>query len=107
MKAWDIYSFQPEHWPSPRPAVVVSHPERVARKPEVNILMCSSQQAARAPEANEVILDQSDGLDWPTLCKCDLLHSVEKSELKNYRGHVTRERRREIISAINRANGWI
>lgn len=107
MKAWDIYSYQPRNWPQPHPAVIVSHPQRVANKPEVNVLMCSSQQAARPPEANEVILDQSDGLNWPTLCKCDLLHAVEKSELKNYRGHVTAERRKEIIAAINRSNGWL
>lgn len=107
MKTWDIYSFQPPNWPQPHPAVIVSHPQRVANKPEVNVLMCSSQQARRPPEANEVILDQSDGLNWPTLCKCDLLHAVEKSELKNHRGHVTAERRKEIIAAINRSNGWL
>lgn len=107
MKAWDIYSFQPPRWPQAHPAVIVSHPQRVANKPEVNVLMCSSKPATRRPEANEVILDQGDGLDWPTLCKCDLLHVVEKAELKNYRGHVTAERRREIIAAINRSNDWL
>jgi mRNA-degrading endonuclease toxin of MazEF toxin-antitoxin module len=107
MKAWDIYSFQPPNWPEPHPAVIVSHPLRVTNKPEVNVLMCSSQRAARVPKPNEVILDESDGLDWPTICKCDLLHAVEKSDLKQLRGHVTGERRREIIAAINRSNGWI
>lgn len=107
MKAWDIFSFQPQNWPQPHPAVIVSHPQRVANKGEVNVLMCSSQRATRPPEANEVILDDSDGLDWPTLCKCDLLHAVNKAELKHYRGHVTAERQRQIIAAINRSNGWI
>ena len=107
MKPWDIYSFQPAGWPEAHPAVIVSHPQRVANKPEVNVLMCSSRQAARSPEANEVILDESDGLNWLTLCKCDLLHAVEKSELRNYRGRVTPVRRKEIIAAINRSNGWV
>jgi hypothetical protein len=107
MKAWDIYSFQPPNWPQAHPAVIVSHPQRFANKREVNVLMCSSQAASRPPEANEVILDQSDGLDWPTLCKCDLLHAVEKFELNNFRGRVTAERRRQIIAAINRSNGWL
>ena len=69
--------------------------------------MCSTQAATRAPMPNEVILDASDGLDWPTLCKCDMLHLVSKSELKNKRGHVTPARRRQIIVTMNRSNGWV
>jgi hypothetical protein len=107
LKAWDIYSFQPEGWPTRHPAVIVSHPDRVANKAEVNVLMCSSHEATRSAKANEVILDQSDGLNWPTLCRCDFLHQVEKADLKNHRGHVTDIRRRQIINTINRANGWL
>ncbi|HEY6184368.1 MAG TPA: type II toxin-antitoxin system PemK/MazF family toxin [Terriglobales bacterium] len=107
MTAWEIWSYQPAGWPQPHPAVIVSSSARVANKPEVNILMCSSQQASRAPLPNEVILDASDGLNWPTLCKCDLLHLVLKSDLKNKRGAVSPERRRQIIATINRANDWI
>lgn len=107
MKAWEIYSFQPAGWPEPHPCVIVSHPDRVANKPEVNILMCSTQEAKRAAKPNEVILDQADGLDWPTLCKCDLLHAVPKAELKRRRGAVTEARRRQIIATINRANDWV
>jgi len=107
MRAWDIYSFQPTAWPEPHPAVIVSHPDRVARKPEVTILMCSSKEATRPAKPNEVILDDSDGLQWPTLCKCDLLYTVPKSELRNYRGSVTPQRRKQIISTINRSNDWL
>jgi len=107
LKAWEIWSYQPAGWPDPHPAVVVSSPGRVANKPDVNVLMCSSKHATRAPMENEVVLDISDGLDWPTLCKCDLLHLVSKSELMNRRGRVSAERRRQIINAINRSNEWI
>jgi mRNA-degrading endonuclease toxin of MazEF toxin-antitoxin module len=89
------------------PAVIVSHPERVANKAEVTILMCSSHAATRGAKTTEVILDTADGLDWPTLCRCDLLYTVQKSELTHYRGHVTEERRKAIIATINRANGWV
>ena len=27
----------------------------------------------------EIILDTADGLDWPTLCRCDLIFSVKKA----------------------------
>jgi len=107
MTAWDIYSFQPANWPQSHPAVVVSHPDRVANKPEVTILMCSSKAATRPAKPNEVILDESDGLEWPTLCKCDLLYTVPKVELKNRRGSVTPTRRKQIIATINRSNGWV
>jgi hypothetical protein len=33
----------------------------------LNILMCSSKQAMREALPDEVILDSSDGLTWPTL----------------------------------------
>ena len=107
MKAWDILSWQPPGWPEPHPAVIISHPDRVANKPEVNVLMCSTQAATRPPKPHEIILDRSDGLNWPTLCRCDLIFLVSKSNLKNRRGSVTDGRRRQIISAINRCNGWV
>lgn len=107
MKAWEIWSYQPSGWPEEHPAVIVSAPGRVENKPELNILMCSSKPATREAMPNEVILDASDGLTWPTLCKCDLLHLVTKTELKGRRGRVTEERRRQIIATIHRANGWI
>ncbi len=107
MKAWEIWSYQPHGWPEEHPAVIVSAPSRVTNKPELNVLMCSSKQAMRDAMPNEVILDSSDGLSWPTLCKCDLLHLVAKAELKTRRGKVGGERRRQIIATIIRANDWV
>jgi len=107
MKAREIYSYRHPDWPEPHPAVIVSHPERVALKSEVTILLCSSQPATRPAKPHEVILDRSDGLDWPTLCKCDLLYTIPKTGLNAPRGTVTTERRRQIIATINRAMGWV
>jgi len=107
MKAWEIWSYHPAGWPEPHPCVIISAPSRVSHKPDVNILLCSSQQATRQALEYEVILDSADGLDWPTLCKCDLIHMVRKDVLKNLRGAVTTDRRTAIIRTINRANGWV
>jgi mRNA-degrading endonuclease toxin of MazEF toxin-antitoxin module len=107
MKSWDIWSYQPPGWPEAHPAVITSGNGRVANKPDVNILLCTSKAATRPPLATEVILDAADGLDWPTLCKCDLFHLVDKAALKNPRGAVSAERRRQIIAAINRSNEWV
>ncbi|HEY5915642.1 MAG TPA: type II toxin-antitoxin system PemK/MazF family toxin [Verrucomicrobiae bacterium] len=106
MKPWEIWSYQPPGWPEAHPAVIVSSLSRVANKPDINVLMCSSKRASREATPVEVILDTADGLSWPTFCKCDLLHLVSKAELKNRRGQVTDARRRQIILTINRSNGW-
>jgi len=107
MKAWDIFSWQPPGWPEPHPSVIVSHPDRVANKPDVTVIICTTRRATRQPEANEVILDANDGLDWPTPRKCDLLYTIQKANLTNRRGAVSAERRRLIIATINRVNGWV
>lgn len=104
MKQWDIFSWEfPE---GKHPAVVVSHPARIAAKPTVNVLLCSSQRARRAAEVNEVILDESDGLDWATPCKCDLIYDVSKSDLTQRRGSVSPVRRRQIVARIVSSFGW-
>jgi mRNA-degrading endonuclease toxin of MazEF toxin-antitoxin module len=107
MNAWEIWNYQPPGWPAAHPAVIVSHPARVPNKPDVTVVMCASQRETRPPEPHEVVLDAADGLNWPTLCKCDLLYAVKKSTLTDFRGVVSPERKRQIIATINRANGWV
>ncbi len=106
MKAFEIFSWQPAGWPEPHPAVIVSSPARVANKPEVEVLMCSSQKAGRAAAPGELILDSADGLDWATICKCDLIQNVKKTDLKNRRGEVSAARRPLMIRTVIAAHGW-
>jgi mRNA-degrading endonuclease toxin of MazEF toxin-antitoxin module len=105
MKPWDIYTYDFEGV-GPHPAVLVSHPDRVAHAAWVNILLCGTQRANRARKETEVRLDGADGLDWETLCRCDMLWLVEKSKLVGKRGSVSRIRRRQIVDKINAAIGW-
>jgi len=67
----------------PHPAVIVSHPDRVARAPLVNVLIGSSQKASRPARENEVVLNGGDGLDWETLVK------------RSWEGETTRGRNHE------------
>lgn len=105
MKPWDIYT-----WRFPdvedHPAVVLGVETRLAHKPNVNVLFCSSQRAGREPAEFETILDEADGLDWATLCKCDLLFAVPKEQLVRRRGSVTPARRRQIAERVIRALGF-
>ena len=104
MKQWDIFSWE---FPEGRhPAVIVSHPARIAVKPTLNVLLCSSPRARRAAEINEVILDEADGLDWATLCKCDLIYDVAKPALTGKHGSVSPLRRRQIVAKIVSSFGW-
>jgi hypothetical protein len=48
--------------------------------------MCSSKRARRKAEPDEIILDEADGLDWPSICKCDLIHSVYPATTSNSPG---------------------
>jgi mRNA-degrading endonuclease toxin of MazEF toxin-antitoxin module len=104
MKPWEIYT-----WNFPgagaHPAVVLGTDERVQHKPMLNVLLCSSQRATRAAKATEVILDSTDGLDWPTLCKCDLVYSAPANQLSGKRGIVASARRREIAVRVIRGLG--
>jgi mRNA-degrading endonuclease toxin of MazEF toxin-antitoxin module len=99
MKAWDIYSADVfgEH-----PVVLVSCQARIDAKPEVVVLGCRTMRPGneREPRANEVLLDEADGLELRTLCRCDLLFTVEKATLGRRRGRVTAERRRAIAQRI-------
>jgi len=87
------------------PAVVLGTEERLKLKPRVCVLLCSTQRATRHPDLHEVILDQADGLDWETLCKCDVVYAVPKNELVKRRGSVTLERRRAIAERLIRGLG--
>lgn len=106
MKAFEIYSWQPPGWPEPHPCVIVSHPNRAANKPDVEVILCSTQRAKRQAEAHEVILDTADGLDWPTLCKCDHIYSVPRVKLTHRRGEVSAARKFQIIQKIIAGHGW-
>jgi hypothetical protein len=104
VNAWEVYEAD-LGW-HPHPVVIVSHPMRARRKDFVEVLDCSSQRANRPPNENEVLLDKTDGMDWPTFCKCDCIYAIPRGELKQHRGSVTLERRRQIIRAIINSHGW-
>jgi mRNA-degrading endonuclease toxin of MazEF toxin-antitoxin module len=105
MKAWDIFTWDfPDA--GPHPAVVLGLEARISHKPKINVLLCSSQRTRRMADIDEVVLDESDGLDWPTLCKCDLVYSVPRNELSQKRGSVTVARRRQIAERVIRALGF-
>jgi mRNA-degrading endonuclease toxin of MazEF toxin-antitoxin module len=106
MRPFEIYSWQPPGWSGAHPVVIVSHPDRAARKDVVEVLACSSQRAGRPASSAEILLDQADGLSWPTLCKCDVIYAAPRAELSNRRGAVTEQRRAHLVRTMIEAHGW-
>lgn len=104
MEPWDIWTWKfPEA--GEHPAVILATEERVKLKPVVSVLLCSSQRAARKAEMTEVVLNGADGLDWPTLCKCDVVYAARKQDLHSKRGIVSPECRRAIAERVIRGLG--
>jgi len=106
MRQFDIFYWKPPEWIEAHPAVIVSHPDRVSRKPDVEVLLCSTQRAQRQAEHHEIILDKADGLDWPTICKCDMIYAVPREELTQYKGQVSDLRRAPLVRALIAGHGW-
>jgi mRNA-degrading endonuclease toxin of MazEF toxin-antitoxin module len=103
---FDIFYWKPPAWKKAHPAVVVSHADRAARRPQVDVIPCTTQRAQRRAEAHEIILDEADGLDWPTLCKCDLIYAAVRSDLTQHKGHVTEARQAPLVRTMIAAHGW-
>ena len=106
MNPFDVYMWHPPQWPEPHPAVIVSHPDRAARKDWVEVVLCSTQRAGRKCAPHEIILDETDGLDWPTLCKCDLIYAVHRDALGRKKGRVAEARQSPLIRTVLAAHNW-
>lgn len=106
LKPFDIFYAHPQGWNEPHPCVIISNPVRADRRDPVEVLMCSTRRAGRPAEEAEFILDEADGLDWPTLCKCDLIYAMPRSELKNQKGTVSLARRSALVRKIIAAHNW-
>jgi mRNA-degrading endonuclease toxin of MazEF toxin-antitoxin module len=105
MKQWDIVFF-PFSQERRHPAVIISNDE-MCQNPdieEVNVLLCTSARVNRGPKLTEEVLDESDGLDWKTLVRCDKIHLLPKNKFQEQTGTVTEERRyliaRKIIEVL-------
>ena len=105
-KPFEIWTCQPAGWDKPHPCVIISHPARADRRTPVEVLMCSSVRANRTAGPEEFILDEADGLDWPTICKCEPIISMARDDVKQRRGIVSESRRSGLLRRILSAHAW-
>jgi mRNA-degrading endonuclease toxin of MazEF toxin-antitoxin module len=101
MRQWDIYMF-PFTKERRHPAVIISNDETCDNPDieEVNALLCTSAKVNRGPKSTEETLDESDGLDWKSLVRCDRIHLLPKVRFDDRKGSVTAERRYLIARKI-------
>lgn len=101
MKQWDIFMF-PFSKEKRHPAVIISNEETCQNDDieEVNALLCSSAKVNRGPKPTEEVLDESDGLDWKTMVRCDRIHLLSKAQFEERKGSVADERRHLIARKI-------
>ena len=101
MKQWDIFLF-PFGQEKRHPAVIISNDEVCQNSDieEVNALLCTSAKVNRGPKRTEEVLDESDGLDWKTMVRCDKIHLLPKDKFQERKGSVTEERRYLIARKI-------
>ena len=104
MRQWEIYNFPVPDEVQPHPCIVVS-PDQIAGNPGleyVNVVMCQTLRGARELRADEVMLDEADGLDRLTVAKCQYFWRVRKdsAESRLPRGTVQPERRRQVQAML-------
>jgi mRNA-degrading endonuclease toxin of MazEF toxin-antitoxin module len=94
MKQWEIWMF-PFDKEKRHPAVVISNEETCQNSDieEVNVLLCTSARVNRIAKLTEEVLDESDGLDWKTMVRCDKIFLLPKAQFQERKGTVTEERR--------------
>jgi mRNA-degrading endonuclease toxin of MazEF toxin-antitoxin module len=80
MKQWDIVVF-PFDKERRHPAVILSNDEICQNEDieDVNALLCTSAKVNRAPKLTEEVLDESYGLDWKTMVRCDCIYLLPKA----------------------------
>jgi mRNA-degrading endonuclease toxin of MazEF toxin-antitoxin module len=97
VKQWDIFMF-PFTKERRHPAVIISNDE-TCQNPDledVNALLCTSAKMNRGPKVTEEVLDETDGLDWKTMVRCDRIYLLPKMQFTDWKGNVTEERRHLI-----------
>ena len=84
VRQWDIWKTRPagiqkEHW-----FVILSGAERLQSSSHVQINGLACFTLRGMPRSTDVRLDAADGFPAPTVCQCDLVYFLEKSQLHSH-----------------------
>ncbi len=89
------------------PAVILSGPDILTdtRQLRFNALVGTKRTTAAAVLQHQVLLDQADGLESPTLINCALVYVLRKSAILRDAGIVSHMRRAEIARRVRGSLG--
>jgi hypothetical protein len=89
------------------PAVILSGPDILtdARQLRFNALVGTKRPPAISALPHQVLLDEADGLEFPTLVNCALVYMVLKSAILRDAGIVSHLRRAEIARRMRGSLG--
>ena len=101
IRQWEVWKtkpsgFEAEHW-----FVILSAPERLdnTRFTKINGLACFTLRGE--PLNTDVRLNGADGFEAATVCQCDLIYLLDKSQLHSPLGLVSWERQQQIKSKLH------
>ena len=99
LRQWDVVSVRIHvEDRDAHPAIVLS-PVEVASSPRIdriNVLYGTTKRPAGGLPPGQVLLDEADGCDHPTVFDCLLFPVVKKAAIVSIMGHVSTERRRHL-----------
>jgi mRNA-degrading endonuclease toxin of MazEF toxin-antitoxin module len=88
--------------PHGHPLIVMSNDEACldANRASVNVLFGSTKRPAAANRPFEILCDEADGFDRPTVIDCSRIYFISKAKLARQLGVVTRVRRIQACRKI-------
>jgi hypothetical protein len=100
IRQFEIWKCKPPDFQSEHYFVVISGQERCdePRQLAVNGLACFTLRGT--PWKSAVILNSADGFSAATVCQCDFLYGLVKSQLHSNIGMVSWERQQQIKSTL-------
>ena len=102
-RRWDVVFLRiAEKDATGHPAVVLSSDDMMADDKQLrfNVVAGTKKQPAENARNHHVILDEADGLAFPTLVDCSLVYVAKKSSVIRAGGSVTVHRRQQIQRAV-------
>jgi mRNA-degrading endonuclease toxin of MazEF toxin-antitoxin module len=98
---WEIYDY-PYAEEGSHPVLIISNPARAGNRHfvEVNGLFCQTARPQVPLKAFHFLLAQADGLDNPTLVRCDHIRALRREFVGQRRGVVSRSRRLALFRKV-------